>query len=182
MIECIFTIDYEIYGNGKGSVRDVVYEPTKRLMSVFMERRASFVVFAEALEFMKIEEHRSDEGIGRVREQLHELLEKGFEIGLHLHPWWWNAKRANGDWHLEWNERNLCEMPEQRIDDVVRSSIEYLRVARALAHSANGADGESAGEIRAASGFVGFQRRTNTRCGSGLPSCYAERLLLAIWG
>jgi hypothetical protein len=129
MIECIFTIDYEIYGNGKGSLRDLVYEPTNRLMSVFMERQASFVVFAEALEFMKIEEHRSDEGIGRVREQLHELLEKGFEIGLHLHPWWWNAKRANGDWHLEWTERNLCEMPEQRIDDVVRSSIEYLRVA-----------------------------------------------------
>jgi peptidoglycan/xylan/chitin deacetylase (PgdA/CDA1 family) len=127
MIECIFTIDYEIYGNGKGSLKELVYEPTERLMSIFMERNATFVVFAEALEFMKIEEHRSDEGIGKVRGQLGGLLEKGFEIGLHLHPWWWNAKRANGDWQLAWTERNLCEMPEQRIDDVVRNSVEYLR-------------------------------------------------------
>jgi hypothetical protein len=129
MIECIFTIDYEIYGNGKGSLKELVYEPTERLMSIFMERKANFVVFAEALEFMKIEEHRSDEGIGRVRQQLRELLEKGFEIGLHLHPWWWNAKRTNGDWQLAWDERNLCEMPEQRIDEVVRGSVEYLRAA-----------------------------------------------------
>jgi len=129
MIECIFTIDYEIYGNGQGSLRELVYEPTERLMSIFMKNKANFVVFAEALEFMKIEEHRSDEGIGRVRQQLRELLEKGFEIGLHLHPWWWSAKRANGDWQLAWNERNLCEMPEQRIDDVVRSSVEYLQAA-----------------------------------------------------
>jgi hypothetical protein len=129
MIECIFTIDYEIYGNGQGSLKELVYEPTERLMSIFTERKAKFVVFAEALEFMKIEEYRCDDGIGRVREQLGELVEKGFEIGLHLHPWWWNAKRANGDWQLAWNERNLCEMPEARIDEVVRSSVEYLRAA-----------------------------------------------------
>lgn len=129
MIECIFTIDYEIYGNGKGSLKELVYEPTERLMSIFSERKANFVVFAEALEFIKIEEHRTDEDIGRVRQQLRELFEKGFEIGLHLHPWWWNAKRANGDWQLAWNERNLCKMPEQRIDEVVRSSVEYLKAA-----------------------------------------------------
>lgn len=129
MIECIFTIDYEIYGNGKGSLKELVYEPAERLMSIFMERKATFVTFAEALEFMKIEEHRSDEGIGKVRDQLREMLEKGFEIGLHLHPWWWNAKRTNGAWQLAWDERNLCEMPEQRIDEVVRSSVEYLRAA-----------------------------------------------------
>jgi hypothetical protein len=129
MIECIFTIDYEIYGNGKGSLKELVYEPTERLMSIFSERNANFVVFAEALEFIKMEEHSSDAGIGRVRQQLRELYEKGFEIGLHLHPWWWNAKRNNGDWELAWNERNLCEMPEQRIDEVVRSSVEYLRAA-----------------------------------------------------
>ena len=27
MIECIFTIDYEIYGNGEGSLQQLVYEP-----------------------------------------------------------------------------------------------------------------------------------------------------------
>ena len=35
MIECIFTIDYEIYGNGQGLLRDQVYEPARKLKEVF---------------------------------------------------------------------------------------------------------------------------------------------------
>src|SRR4051812_4633060 len=35
MIECIFTIDYEIYGNGTGSLRDLVLEPAARLADLF---------------------------------------------------------------------------------------------------------------------------------------------------
>ena len=31
MIECIFTVDYEIYGNGTGALIDLVYEPAKQL-------------------------------------------------------------------------------------------------------------------------------------------------------
>ena len=30
MIECIFTLDYEIYGDGTGSLNELVYEPTDR--------------------------------------------------------------------------------------------------------------------------------------------------------
>ena len=56
MIECIFTLDYEIYGNGQGSLRDLVLDPTQRLAEVFQEFDAPFVVFAEAVEFAKMEE------------------------------------------------------------------------------------------------------------------------------
>ena len=35
MIESIFTIDYEIYGNGEGSLKEHVYEPAEKLMAVF---------------------------------------------------------------------------------------------------------------------------------------------------
>jgi hypothetical protein len=86
MIECIFTIDYEIYGNGEGSMRELIYEPTRELMAIFKEWDATFVVFAEALEFKKIQEHRTD-------------------------------------------ERNLCSAPEERVEEVVVSAIEYLRGA-----------------------------------------------------
>ncbi len=51
MIECVFTLDYEIYGNGQGSLRDLVLDPTQRLAELFQEFGAPFVVFAEAVEF-----------------------------------------------------------------------------------------------------------------------------------
>ena len=37
MIECIFTLDYEIYGNGQGTLRDLVLDPTRRLAELFQE-------------------------------------------------------------------------------------------------------------------------------------------------
>jgi hypothetical protein len=132
MIEFIFTIDYEIYGNGQGSLKELVYEPTQRLMSIFKERNSAFVVFAEALEFRKIQEYRTDDAIESVRAQLRQLLDQEFEIGLHLHPWWSNASRENGFWRLDWDERNMCVLPAQRIDEILRGAIEYLREAMGM--------------------------------------------------
>jgi len=45
MIECIFTIDYEIYGNGEGSLKEHVYKPAEKLMAIFRERNVRFVSF-----------------------------------------------------------------------------------------------------------------------------------------
>src|SRR6267142_2578118 len=47
MIECIFTLDYEIYGDGTGSLNELVYEPTERLRVVFEKRGVRFVSFVE---------------------------------------------------------------------------------------------------------------------------------------
>lgn len=130
MIEFIFSLDYEIYGNGTGTLDELVYEPTQKLISIFRERNAAFVAFAEAVEFQKIEEFRADEeGIRRVREQLRELHETGFEIGLHLHPWWHNARFINDEWQLDYGLRNICRLPEPQIEEIVSSAVGYLREA-----------------------------------------------------
>jgi len=55
MIECIFTLDYEIYGNGTGALGDLVYGPTERLRDIFRKWNAQFVAFVEVAEFEKIE-------------------------------------------------------------------------------------------------------------------------------
>jgi hypothetical protein len=129
MIKFIFTLDYEIYGNGTGTLRELVLDPTKRMGELFAEFGAPFVVFAEALEFQKIEEQHTDADISEVRAQLRDLRAKGHEIGLHLHPWWANARLENGSWRLDWNERNLCTAAPERIDQIVREAIDYLRDA-----------------------------------------------------
>jgi hypothetical protein len=127
MIELIFTLDYEIYGNGAGSLRELVYEPTEQLAAVFKEWNCTFVVFAEAAEFEKIEDFQADELIRDVRAQIRELHRNGFEIALHIHPQWCNARRDDGAWQLDSSEYNLCTLPSQRIDEITRGCIAYLR-------------------------------------------------------
>jgi len=127
MIECIFTLDYEVYGNGQGSLRDVVLEPTQRLAELFQEFDAPFVVFAEAVEFAKMEEAQSDPDIKAVRRQLRDLRAKGHEIALHLHPWWAGARYENSHWQLDWSELSICELQAERVDAIVSQGIRYLR-------------------------------------------------------
>ena len=127
MIELAFTLDYEIYGNGTGSLNELVYEPTKQLSSVFKEWKSTFVVFAEAAELERIEEHGTDRAIGDVRTQLRRLHDEGFEIALHLHPQWYNGRHQNGRWFLDSSEYNLCTLAAERIEEIVGRSIEYLR-------------------------------------------------------
>lgn len=127
MIDCIFTVDYEIYGNGSGSLRDLVYEPAEKLREAFHAAQARCVIFAEAAELEMIESKRADTAIGLVNGQLRHLYEEGFEIGLHLHPQWYNGSFENGRWILDDREYNLCSLPCERIAQIVDRSISCLR-------------------------------------------------------
>jgi len=127
MMEFIFTLDYEIYGNGVGSLRDLVLDPTRRLAELFHEFDAPFVVFAEAAEFARIEKAQSDPDATEVRAQMRELRAAGHEIALHIHPWWSNARYEGGRWHLDWNERNIGMLEPGRVEAIVSGAIRYLR-------------------------------------------------------
>jgi hypothetical protein len=129
VIEIVFTLDYEIYGNGLGSLRDLVLDPTRQLAELFQEFDASFVVFAEAVEFAKMEEAQSDPDTAGVRAQLRELRGAGHEIALHLHPWWANARYEGGRWQLDWSEWKIGTLAPDRIEDIVSRAIRYLREA-----------------------------------------------------
>ena len=127
MIECIFTIDYEIYGNGEGSLAELVYEPMAKLMEIFEAHKMKIVIFAEAAELEIIEQHKTDPAIYNIKDQLGELYQKGFEIGLHLHPQWYNAKNANGKWLLDYDEYNICTLSREKITQIIDRSITYLQ-------------------------------------------------------
>jgi hypothetical protein len=127
MIECIFTVDYEIYGDGTGSLRDLVYEPARQLKNIFEKWNARFVNFVEVAEFQKIDEFGTDSAIALVKRQIRELYECGFEIGLHLHPQWSKGRYERGRWMLDSKEYNLCRLPRPRIAEIVERALSYLR-------------------------------------------------------
>jgi hypothetical protein len=127
MIKVVFTLDYEIYGDGMGSLRELVYDPCRRLMDLFLRRGCRFVTFVEAAELEMISAQASDPAIGMVEQQVRDLRAGGFEIGLHLHPQWYNATLHEGTWILDYEEYNLCTLPRTRIEQIVNRSVQYLR-------------------------------------------------------
>jgi hypothetical protein len=127
MIECVFTIDYEIYGSGEGALRELVYDPAEQLIALFHKWDARFVPFVEVAEFERIENEGSDPYIAPVKQQIRQFHEEGFEPGLHLHPQWYNARYENNCWLLDYSEYNLCVLPKDKITQTVERAISYLQ-------------------------------------------------------
>ena len=127
MIECIFTLDYEIYGNGEGSLRELIYKPTEKLKAVFDKWNAPCVVFIEAAELEMIRSEGTDPDIGLVERQIQDLHRSGFEIGLHIHPQWYKARYEASVWQLDNSEYNLCHLSPARVDQIIERSIAYFR-------------------------------------------------------
>ena len=127
MLHFIFSLDYEIYGNGEGSLSDLVVDPTNELMQIFEKHNQKFVVFAECAEFLKIKEFQSDPGIELIESQLKFLHQNHYEIGLHLHPQWVGAQFRNGSWELDFSKINICKIPHAERDALIEDSIAFLR-------------------------------------------------------
>jgi hypothetical protein len=127
MIECIFTIDYEIYGNGEGSLRDLIYEPAERLLAIFRKAKKRFVPFIEVAELEVIEAVGADSTIKEIKKQIQIFHKEGFELGLHLHPQWYNARYEHEHWTLDYSEYNLCILPQKRIEEIIDRAIDYFR-------------------------------------------------------
>ena len=127
MIEYIFTIDYEIYGNGKGSLKELVYEPAAKLIDIFQKYNVRFVPFIEVAELEIIENKAKDSTIEAIKQQIRYFHKNDFELGLHLHPQWYNARHESGTWILDYDEYNLCTQMPQRIEQIIDRAIAYFR-------------------------------------------------------
>lgn len=127
MIEFLFTIDYEIYGNGTGRLDALVYEPSRELKKLFDRHSAKFVTFVEVAELEKVEAFGTDKAVDSVKRQVAEFHREGFELGFHLHPQWANAHFENGEWKLDLSEYNLCQLSPIRIKEIVDKALAYMK-------------------------------------------------------
>ncbi len=127
MIEFIFTVDYEIYGDGSGSLKDLVIEPADLLLGLFDKYRVPMVIFVEAAEFDLINQYKTDKDIDFVIRQVRSAYKRGHEIGLHIHPQWYNARHDGARWQLDRSEYNLCILPEERIKAIVARAKNFIK-------------------------------------------------------
>jgi hypothetical protein len=97
------------------------------LKAIFQKWDARFVVFVEVAELEMIEAEGADPDIDLVKRQIRDFCENGFELGLHLHPQWYNGRYENGRWLLDDREYNLCALPQERIAQLVERALNYLR-------------------------------------------------------
>ena len=127
MISVILTIDYELFGNGQGDLINHVYKPTEKFTDLLDKYNYKFVNFVEVAEFLTIKRHDNSENIKLIENQINKLHTNNHEIGLHIHPQWFNAQKINGIWELDFLEYNLGKLDDTKIETYLSKSISYLK-------------------------------------------------------
>ena len=62
MLKTIFTLDYEIHGNGDGSPVALMVEPSRRLLDMFDSFEAKVTIMAEVGEILRFKRHAIETG------------------------------------------------------------------------------------------------------------------------
>ena len=132
MLKIIFTLDYEIHGNGEGDPHELMVEPTDRMLDLFEHYGAKLTIMADVAEILKFKEYqdavwprrlplRSNRGSNSETP-----IRRGHDVQLHLHSSYFNARFEDGRWAQDWSEYNFAGLSVDRITQIVRTGKEFL--------------------------------------------------------
>jgi peptidoglycan/xylan/chitin deacetylase (PgdA/CDA1 family) len=118
MIGLSLTFDYEIYGDGYGSIEELIIKPTNKLIHICEDFDIKATLFVEVAELLKMKEiYYYQKELNKIEGQLKSLHKRGHDIQLHIHPWWFNAKFLKTKWELDYSLTSLCNL---NVDDALK--------------------------------------------------------------
>jgi hypothetical protein len=131
MLRIIFTLDYEIHGNGDGNPQGLMIEPTYRLLRLCDEYGAKVTIMADVAEILKFKEYkdkygRDDYCYDAIVDQLCYSIKKGHDVQLHIHPSYFNARHDGQRWAQDWSEYSFADLPYERMIWMVKTSKDFL--------------------------------------------------------
>jgi hypothetical protein len=131
MLNLLFTLDYEIHGNGQGNPYALMVEPTSRLLDLLDKYGAKLTIMADVAEILKFKEYKSQRGQDdyhheAIAGQLREAIRRGHDVQLHLHASYFNARVERGAWTQDWSEYDFANLPYDRMRQLVSTGKTYL--------------------------------------------------------
>ncbi|NOU59285.1 hypothetical protein [Marinifilum caeruleilacunae] len=132
------SIDYELFGSGRGDVFTHIIEPTNRMLAICCKNGIKLSIFFEIVEYWKLKEnYESGERMGydknpaeAMAKQIRKAHQMGHDVQLHLHPQWIDAKYENGEWKLNMKYWRLPEVPDRANDEISMGLGELIRKAK----------------------------------------------------
>ncbi len=133
MLNAIFTLDYEIHGNGEGNPAELMIEPTYRLMDCLEDYGAKLTIMADVAEILRFKEYweqtgRDDFHYQAIADQLRQAIERGHDVQLHLHASYFKATFNGSRWEQNWSEYNFAGLPLDRLNEIIRIGKDYLEI------------------------------------------------------
>ncbi len=130
----VITVDYEVSISGEFDVRRDMIKPTWKLLKVCEDYGAKITIMAEVAEIWAYEAEILSGSMKRlgynpsleIQNQLIEVVKRGHDVQLHLHPQWLGAKWTQDAWQLDYSKYRLPDLDYDELVNVFRCGKEYL--------------------------------------------------------
>jgi hypothetical protein len=126
-------LDYELYfGHSTGSVAKCMIEPTQRICDVLEQHNARVTLFVDAgylsrcLALSKTNSYAGEQ-YDLVAAQLRQLVEKGHDVQLHIHPHWEDCHLNGQQWHMNVSRYKLHDHSADKIEQIVKTYKQTLQ-------------------------------------------------------
>ena len=131
VVRVIFTLDYEIHGNGEGCPYELMVEPTARLLRLFDAHGARLTIMADIAEILKFKEYADQHGkdlyhYQDIAAQLQTAVRGGHDVQLHIHSSYFNATHDGRRWVQDWTEYNFAGLSPCRLDELIKLGRNFL--------------------------------------------------------
>lgn len=122
--------DWELSGNGSGDIRQLQFEPLRRLVAIYNRLGIHGSFNAEVMQQITFRQHQDQHKELKVLadewdETVKETYRQGHDIQLHIHPQWQNAEYREGRWKLtaDWSILNFSREAARQL---LQRGKEYL--------------------------------------------------------
>jgi len=131
MFNLIFTLDYEIHGNGDGSPYKLMVEPTNRLLDLCDKYGAKLTIMADVAEILRFKDYMDKSGEDKfnyemIIDQLKRAISTGHDVQLHIHSGYFESEYKNGKWQQNWDEYDLAKQSYQKIHERIKLCKDFL--------------------------------------------------------
>jgi len=111
-IYLLFSSDYELYfGENFLSEREVLIDPTQRILEAFEEEKIPMTLFADVASVWRYHSLKVESDyILLFEEQLRRAIHQGHDVQLHLHPHWMTSTFDGKKWEMDESKFKLSDM------------------------------------------------------------------------
>jgi len=130
-LQLVFTLDYEIFGDGSGNVRREQIIPTTQLLNILDQYGAKLTLFFEYGQYLGYEKFgNKSNSFGScnelIRTQLIDTIKRGHDVQFHYHPTWHNAIYEKEEVKLDTKLFDISDLKENQIEEVVSNGKVFL--------------------------------------------------------
>jgi hypothetical protein len=127
----VITNDWELFGDGSGDYFELQQKPLQALLRVIEDHGAKITVMAEVAQqwaHQSIAERESWAGevASSWESMLKDTVRRNFDVQLHLHPQWLNAKYMKERWQVNLNDWSVGRLAPSTLKAVLRRAKRYL--------------------------------------------------------